>query len=231
MSRHVQPEGKDVKSVYTHNGNKSGFNRLRLHGSFLIERFNDSSNCLFTCQGYGGIKEYDQPRKEIFAEELSWSFSSGRDLDRTSEVCLTNLLVDPGADVPHYSASLVFQMKDPADVFSFVRRLAKWRKRQVKLLPHVANHVLKAFEEDLETVAFFLPSDLSLEEIEEHSLQKLLKEEISLHEAVLNEWLEKFCEATIHVDAAYGAKDQNACSQYENLHSNDGIKKLVAKQD
>jgi hypothetical protein len=114
-------------------------------------------------------------------------------------------------------------------VFSFVRHLAKWRMGQVKLLPHIAKHVLKASEEDLETVAFFLPSDLSSEEIEKHTLHKLLEEEISLHEAVLNEWLEKIHEATIHVDASYGAKGQNMRGQYENLRSNDGIKKLVAK--
>jgi hypothetical protein len=137
----------------------------------------------------------------------------------------------PGADVPNYRASFVFQSKDPADVFSFVRRLAKWRKGQVKLLPHIAKHVLKASEEDLETVPFFLPSDLSPGEIEKHNLQKLLEEEISLREAVLNEWLEKIREATIHVDAAYGAKGQNARGQYENLRSNDGIKKLVVKRN
>jgi hypothetical protein len=52
--------------------------------------------------------------------------------------------------------------KDPLKDQSFVRRLAKWRQGQAKLMPHVAARVL-AEESDTgeSSVSFYLPSDLS----------------------------------------------------------------------
>jgi hypothetical protein len=96
MSRHAKSEGKTVKSVYKHNGNKSELYFPVLPVHFVIEISHDSPNRLFACQGYGGIEGHHQSWKEISAEELCRSVSFGRDFDRTPEVrCLTDPLIDP----------------------------------------------------------------------------------------------------------------------------------------
>jgi hypothetical protein len=99
------------------------------------------------------------------------------------------------------------------------------------MLPHVAGQVLKTSEESLATMVFFLPSDLTDAEINKYSLCKLLEQEISLWEAVLNEWLKKIHEASIHVDVGYAWKGESVCSQYEGTWLNTEIKKLIAKRD
>jgi hypothetical protein len=70
--------------------------------------------------------------------------------------------------------------KDPAKDQSFVRRLAKWQQGEAKMMPHIAGRVLEDEDEDLTTISFYFPSDLSDGERKRNRLNTLYKREVSL---------------------------------------------------
>jgi hypothetical protein len=122
--------------------------------------------------------------------------------------------------------------KDPLKDQSFVRRLAKWRQGQAKLMPHVAARVL-AEESDTgeSSVSFYLPSDLSDDERKISRLNALFKREISLREAVLCDLIQMIWCSVICVDLSRLSKQDNARGQEANTRANATIRELEAHWD
>ena len=75
--------------------------------------------------------------------------------------------------------------KDPVKDSGFVRRLAKWRQGQAKIMPHVAARMLEDEVEDIMTISFYFPSELPDDKRKRNRLNMLFKREILLREAVL----------------------------------------------
>jgi hypothetical protein len=121
--------------------------------------------------------------------------------------------------------------KDPAKDQGFVRRLAKWRKGQVKIMPYIAARVLEDEEENLPSVSFYLPSDLSDEERKTSRLNTLFRREISLREAVLCDLIQTIRCAIICVDLSRLGKQDNARGQEANTRANSAIRELEAHRD
>jgi hypothetical protein len=121
--------------------------------------------------------------------------------------------------------------KDPAKDQGFVRRLAKWRQGQAKIMPHVAARVLEDEDEDLTTISFYFPSDLSDDERKRNRLNTLFKREISLREAVLCDLIQTIRCAVICIDLSRLGKQDNARSQDANTRANNAIRELEAHRD
>jgi hypothetical protein len=122
--------------------------------------------------------------------------------------------------------------KDPTKDQSFVRRLAKWRQGQAKLMPHVAARVV-AEEGDTgeNSLSLYLPSDLSDNELKTSRSNALLKREISLREAVLCDLIQMIRRSVICVDLSRLGKQDNARGQEANTRANAAIRELEAHRD
>jgi hypothetical protein len=121
--------------------------------------------------------------------------------------------------------------KDPGKDQAFVRRLTKWRQGQAKIMLHVAARVLEDKDDELTTVTFYFPSDLSEDERKRNRLNTLLKREISICEAVLCDLIQTIRCAVICVDLSRLGKQDNACGQDANTRANNAIRELEAHHD
>ena len=98
-------------------------------------------------------------------------------------------------------------------------------------MPHVAARVLEDEGDDLTTVSFYFPSDLSDEERKRNCLNTLFRREVSLREAVLCDLIQTIRCAVICVDLSRLGKQDNARGQDANTRANRAIRELEAHRD
>jgi hypothetical protein len=134
-----------------------------------------------------------------------------------------------------FRAKLRHQSKAGNDIMkakaTLLQRIELWRAKQAQLMPQVFECLTTAKYDDLLCATLHLPTDCSLSDICQYKLEALLKEEVVLREAQLQDFVLHLQLTVSSLSLAGHAKKSSARGQAPNTRANDLLNQLKDYRD